>query len=246
MQDSRGGLLDALAGFLDLTDGLLAASGPGCDVAEGVVAAFDPERLAYDICRGLCFQFCKRPVLEVLVQQGVRDLVGERLYALGGGVAGLDSDAVLAVVAVAVGGAAELVVFDAKADRPGDGEERRVVPGRVVAGKAFADGGELFAVGLGDVEHGDELEAPDYLLGLSFLGPNVLVDHGGEDPDGRLSLADEAVQLPPGVEACHLSCFVALSSDEQHVVERVTVELRLEVEVALPLLGRGEVPYPFC
>jgi len=172
--------------------------------------------------------------------------VGERLHPLGRGVTGLDPNAALGVTAVAVRGAVELALLDAEADRSGDAEERRVAPGRVVAFETVADSRQLFAVGLGDVEHGDELEAPDDVLGLAVFGFGVLVDDGGENPDGFLTPPDEAVHLRPRVEARHLVCLVALGGDENHVVEAVAVQLGLEVQVALPLLGRREVADPLC
>ena len=70
-EDARCGALDARTGCLDPGDGLVAATGPACDVAEGVLAAVDPERLGDDVCRGLGFQLGERPTLELLVEQGV-------------------------------------------------------------------------------------------------------------------------------------------------------------------------------
>jgi len=62
----------------------------------------------------------------------------------------------------------------------------------------------------------------------------------GREPDGLLTLADEAIELPPGVEACHPSCLVALGGNEENVPKAVVVKAALEVEVALPFLGRRE------
>ena len=44
-QDGRCSELDALARCLDTGDGLLAVTGPGCDIAEGVVAAVSIPRI---------------------------------------------------------------------------------------------------------------------------------------------------------------------------------------------------------
>ena len=97
-------------------DSLLATAGPGCDVTEGVVARVDPECLAHDVGRGLGLELGQGPVLEALVEEGVSDLMSERLDALGAGVVGLDPDAVLAVRTVAVSGTAELMILDRKAN----------------------------------------------------------------------------------------------------------------------------------
>ncbi|MHB8247122.1 MAG: hypothetical protein ACYDGN_17610 [Acidimicrobiales bacterium] len=68
----------------------------------------------------------------------------------------------------------------------------------IVIVKPGADGRKLFALGLGNVEHWEELEASDNPISLAVFGVGVLVDHRGENPDGLLSLADQAVHLPPG------------------------------------------------
>ena len=110
------------------------------------------------------------------------------------------------------------------------------MPSGVVTVEPVADGRQLFAVGLSDVEHRNEFEAPDDPVYLAFLSVGVLVDHRGENPDGLLSLADEAVHLPPGVEAGDPCRLVALGCDEEHVAEAVAVKAALEVEVVLPVL----------
>ena len=63
-----------------------------------------------------------------------------------------------------------------------------------------------------------------------------LVDHRGEDPDALLALADEAVQLAPGVVPGDPSGVGALQHDEQRVVEAVVMEAALHVEPVLPAL----------
>src|SRR5664280_2209734 len=85
-RDGRCALLDAFAGCLDPGDGLLAATGPGCDVPEGVVAAVDPKRLAGDVCRGLGLKLGKRPVLVTLMVESVRDLFSARVFTRWAGV----------------------------------------------------------------------------------------------------------------------------------------------------------------
>ncbi len=131
-------------------------------------------------------------------------------------------------------------------DAPSDLEEDVLGADGVVTVKPRADSRKLFAVGLGDVEHWDELEASDDPVILFVLGVGVLVDHRGENPDGLLSLAVEAIPLPQGVDACDLDCLVALGCDEEHVPEGVAVETALEAEAALPVVGRREVADPLC
>ena len=87
-QDGRCALLDALARRLDPGDGLLAATGPRCDVPEGVVARVDPERLTDHVRCGLGLQLGQRPVVVALVEEGMSDLVSEGLDPLGRGVSG--------------------------------------------------------------------------------------------------------------------------------------------------------------
>ena len=73
----------------------------------------------------------------------------------------------------------------------------------IVAVEPVADGRQLFAVGLGDIEDRHVLEATDDSIVVAVLGVGLLVDHRRQDPDRLLALADEAAQLVPGVEACH-------------------------------------------
>ena len=111
------------------------------------------------------------------------------------------------------------------------------MPCGIITIEAVADGWQLFAVGLCEVEHRHELEASDHPIVVAIFSVSALVDHGGENPDGLLSFADKATELPPGVEACNPSCLVALGSDEKHVPKAVAVKAALEVEVVLPFLG---------
>jgi hypothetical protein len=138
------------------------------------------------------------------------------------------------------------VDFDREADRLSDRHELGVATFGIVTFEPVANGRQLFAVGLSDVEYRHELEASDDPIVLAVLGVGVLVDHGGENPDGLLTLADEAIELPPGVEACHPSCLVALGGNEENVPKAVVVKAALEVEVALPFLGRREGTDPLC
>ena len=64
----------------------------------------------------------------------------------------------------------------------------------------------------------------------------VSVDERSENPDCPFSLADEAVELAPGVEPRDLGCFRALSGDEENVPEAVVMKATLEGEVSPPLL----------
>ena len=89
------------------------------------------------------------------------------------------------------------------------------MPRRIVTVEPVADGRQLAAIGLGDVEHRHELEASDDPIILALYGVGLLVDHGGENPDRLLSPADEAIELAPGVEACDPSCLMALGGDEE-------------------------------
>src|ERR1700721_241785 len=83
-QDGCRRLLDALARRLDSGDGLATTTGPGCDVAQRVVAGIDSDRLADDVCHGLSLKLGKCMRLELLVEKGVSDLVSQGLDLLGG------------------------------------------------------------------------------------------------------------------------------------------------------------------
>ena len=86
------------------------------------------------------------------------------------------------------------------------------------------------------------------LVGSSACGASVsgvgLVDHRSQDPDALLALADEAVELAPGVEPGDPSGVGPLTQDQQRVVEAVTVEAALHGEPLLPALRAGELCDP--
>jgi len=104
-----------------------------------------------------------------------------------------------------------------------------------------ADSRKILAVRGGDVEHWYPFEASDHLLLFVSLLVSLLVDHGGENPDGLLSLADKPYVRLPGIEPGDPGGFVSLLGDEHDVVRAVAIEAALAGEVALPLVGCGEV-----
>ena len=81
------------------------------------------------------------------------------------------------------------------------------------------------------------------VLGALVVGVG-LVDHRRENPDALLALADEAVQLAPGVVPGDPGGVGALQHDEQRVVEAVVVEPALHGEPVLPALRAGELCDP--
>src|ERR1700722_15749953 len=243
-QDSRGGLLDSLAGRLDTCDGLFAATGPRCDVTEGVGAAVEPDPLADDVCHRLSLQLGVFPAVELLVEEGVGNLVVQGLHLLSGRVPPFHPDAVIPMRAVAIRRRVELVLDDREPDAPRELEENVVGACRIISIEPAAYGRKLFAVSLRNIEHGDELEASDNPIILAALGISPLVQHRGENPDGLFSLADEAIHRPPSVESCYPSRRGALGGDEERVPVGVTVKSALEAQVTLPILGRREVADP--
>src|ERR1035441_11060078 len=102
LQDGGCALLNVLAGCLDPGDCLVAVTGPGCDVPEGVVTGVDPKYLADDVCRGLSLQLGERSVVVALVEQGVGQLVSKRLHPLRGGVGRLDPYPVIGGAAITI------------------------------------------------------------------------------------------------------------------------------------------------
>jgi len=84
LQHGGRSFLDALARCLAPSDGLVATTGPGCDVPEGLVARVESECLEDHVGRGLCFQLGKRSVVVLLVEQCVADFVRQRLDPLCG------------------------------------------------------------------------------------------------------------------------------------------------------------------
>ena len=170
------------------------------------------------------------------------DFVRQGLHPLCGGVGDLDPDAMQLVRAVAVDAAGKLCILHSEADGGGNVDESGEESGRIVPRKRVAHARKLLAVRGGDVEHRDHLEASDHsLLVFGLLVVVRLVDHGGKNPDGLLSLADEASVLPPGVEPSNVRGFVPLHGDEHDVVRAVAVEAALAIEVTLPLLGCREL-----
>ena len=77
--------------------------------------------MADDVCRGLSLQLGKRSVVVALVEQGMGQLVCERLHPLRRCVGRLDSYAVISVTAVTIRATIEFVVLDRETDGPSEG-----------------------------------------------------------------------------------------------------------------------------
>jgi len=241
-QDRCSGPLDAVAGSLDASDGSVTTASPCGDVPERVVTGLESERLTDDVCRGLRLQLGQLAIGVLLVEQGVGQLVGQRLHALCRGVGDLDPDAVLQVAAITIGPTGEVVVLDGESDGVSYCHELVEDAGWVISRQAVAHRRQLLAIGLSDVEDWDVLEA---LYDACVVGDvhvvGLLVDHRSQHVDGLLAFADKAVHLLPGAEARHLGRPAAGLDEDQHdVVGGVVMETALVGEKALPLVGRRE------
>ena len=203
-----------------------------------------PRAATDDVHGGLGLELGERPVVAILVEQGVGKLVGEGLHPLDRRVPDFYPDAAFGVRAVAVEGPVEPVVLDHEAERLGDGRQSGEVTCGVVTDEPAAHRRQLLALGLRDVEDGHKLEAADLTLCLAICSAVPPVDHGSEDPDGLLACTDEAVELAPGLETRHLGRLVTLRGDEEHVVEAVAVEAALELQITPPFVRGREIGDP--
>ena len=123
----RGSLLDAPRGRLDALDRIRGSTSPSEDVAEGVVTGVHAERRADDVSGGLGFEFLEstaqvlgRHILRIM-QEGVANLVGERLGLLRLGVGADHANESRRVGRVTIGPAIQgLGSLDAKTNTVGE------------------------------------------------------------------------------------------------------------------------------
>lgn len=99
--------------------------------------------------------------------------MGDRLHPLGRRVGHLDPDPAEIERAVAVRASRDLDVLNGVADGLSHCHELGVVAGGDIPDEAVADGGRLLAVGLGDAEDRQPLEAPDDPVIVTLLGVDV-------------------------------------------------------------------------
>ena len=229
------------------------AAGPGGDVAEGVGVAGEAVAAADEVGDGLGFDLADGAVEAVaavgLVEQDVGEFVGGGLGLLGGGEVVADGDGALGVVGDAVG-------VGVAVGHGADGEGVALGPDHL--GEAVGDAvgvvaveevdrrlGERVAVGLGDVEDVDDLEAAEDAGGFVACVVGVAVcsavGAGGEDGDALLAASDLSAEGLPGPVSGDVGGVGLLQEDQQQVVERVRAEPAGGVEESLPVLAGGEV-----
>lgn len=226
VEDADGAGSDSLGGG---AHGVGVAGCPGGDVAEGVVVAGEAVAAADEVGDGLGFDFADVAVGAVarggVVQEDVGEFVGGGLGLLGGREVAAHGDGPVGVVGDAVG---VLVAGGHGAEFEGvavgsdnGGESVGDVVGVVAVEEVDGGCGERVAVGLGDVEDVDDLEAAQDAGGLVGLLVVVAaaVGAGGEDGDALFAAADLPAERLPGAVAGDLGGVGSLGVDEEEVVE---------------------------